>query len=321
MTGDGGVARASSAGGAPTGASSGGPPSAGAAVRRLTARFAAAGIDGPRLDAELLVAHALRVDRARLFLSPDRPLDAAQDAAVRDLEERRAVGRESVAHLTGTRGFRHLDLDVDRRVLIPRPETELLVEVGLGLPRGSTVVDVGTGSGAIALALEDERPDLVVHATDVSAEALEVARANGRRLRSRVRFHHADLLDGVPDLGPAPAVLSNPPYIPDGDLASLPPEVAGHDPHLALFGGPDGLDVVRRLLPAARARGAVLVAVEIGRGQAEATAALARAAGFSDTEILDDLAGIGRVVVGRMGRGAGAGEPETGAGAEDGVPG
>jgi release factor glutamine methyltransferase len=280
----------------------------GAAVRRLTARFAAAGIDAPRLDAEVLVADAVGADRARLFLSPDRPLTPDQRRRVAAHEDGRAVRRASVAHLTGTRGFRMLDLAVDERVLIPRPETELLVELGLELPRGATVVDVGTGSGAIALALADERPDLAVHATDVSAAALEVARENADRLGSAVTFHEGDLLEAVPASVGRPAtgtgtiaVLSNPPYVPDGDLERLPPEVADHDPHLALFGGPDGLDVVRRLLPAARAFGATLVGVEIGLGQAEATAALARAAGFAHTEIRDDLAGIGRVVVGRTG--------------------
>lgn len=271
----------------------------GRAVRALTARFAAAGLDTPRLDAELLVAHAAGIDRARIFLSPERPLTPAVAATVADLERRRADDRASVAHLTGTRGFRHLDLTVDSRVLVPRPETELLVDLGLELPRGATVVDVGTGSGAIALALADERPDLHVHATDVSEDALAVARENAARLGSSVVFHAGDLLGGVPPLGPGVAVLSNPPYIPESDRERLPPEVLRHDPHLALFGGDDGLDVIRRLLPDARAFGATLVGLEVGEGQAEAVAALARAAGFAATEVRDDLAGIGRVVVGR----------------------
>jgi release factor glutamine methyltransferase len=294
------------------------PATAGAAVRHLAARFAAAGLESPRLDAELLVADAIGADRARLFLSPDRPLSAEQAARIAEHEEGRAARRASVAHLLGVRGFRMLDLRVDGRVLVPRPETELLVELGLELPRGSTVVDVGTGSGAIALALADERPDLVLHATDVSPDALEVARENARLLGAPVTFHEADLLHGLPPLPGPLAVLSNPPYVPDGDLGSLPPEVRDHDPHLALFGGPDGLDVVRRLLPAARALGAELVGLEIGAGQAEATAALARAAGFATTEIRADLAGIGRVVVARTAA-ASSGErpaapaPDTGA--------
>ncbi|WP_320670363.1 peptide chain release factor N(5)-glutamine methyltransferase [Patulibacter defluvii] len=285
------------------------PETVAAAVRRLAARFAAAGIDTPRLDAELLVAHVIGGDRARLFLSPERPLDGDQAAALAELERRRAEDREPVAHLLGTRGFRYLELDVDRRVLVPRPETELLVEVGLELPAGTAVVDVGTGSGAIALALADERPDLLIHATDRSPEALAVARANRDRLGLEVRFHEGDLLaDAVAAIGPGArplAVLSNPPYVPDGDRPGLAPEVREHDPALALFGGPDGLDVIRRLLPAAADAGAALAAVELGAGQAPAVAALARAAGFAETEIRDDLAGIGRVVVARAAAGEG----------------
>jgi release factor glutamine methyltransferase len=286
----------------------------GAAVRRLTALLAAEGVESARLDAELLVAHVLRSDRSRLFLSPDRPLTAAQEHALADVVRRRVEDRESVAHLLGVRGFRHLDLTVDRRALIPRPETELLVELAHELPEGATVIDVGTGSGAIALAVADERPDLTVHATDVSADALALARENADRLGLPVRFHGGDLLAGLEETPSAwgssfLAVLSNPPYIPVGEHDDLPPEVRRHDPHLALFGGDDGLDVIRRLIPAAWAAGAAVLAIEVGQGQPPAVVALLRDAGFARTEVRDDLAGIGRVVVGwREARPRGAGD-------------
>lgn len=302
----------------------------GAAVRRLTALLAAEGVETARLDAELLVAHVLGSDRSRLFLSPDRPLTAAQERALADIVRRRVEDRESVAHLLGVRGFRHLDLTVDRRALIPRPETELLVELALELPRGATVIDVGTGSGAIALAVADERPDLTVHATDVSADALALARENARRLGSPVAFHEGDLLagygsswgrsqpgeaspgttsagalapgdDAAADGGGYLAVLSNPPYIPLGEHDELPPEVRRYDPHLALFGGDDGLDVIRRLIPQAWDAGADVLAIEVGQGQPPAVETLLRDAGFARTEVRDDLAGIGRVVVGWRG--------------------
>ena len=203
--------------------------------------------------------------------------------------------REPVAYILGTKGFRALDLAVDPRVLIPRPETEHLVEAALPLPRGARVVDVGTGSGAIALALKAERPDLRVVATDTSADALDVARANAERLGLDVEFHRADLLAHVP--GPIDAVVSNPPYVEDG--AELAPEIVGFEPALALRAGPDGLDVIGRLLPEVGATAARLVALEIGAGQAEAVARGVVDAGFPDVTVVPDLAGIDRVVVGR----------------------
>ncbi|WP_158276843.1 peptide chain release factor N(5)-glutamine methyltransferase [Paraconexibacter algicola] len=253
----------------------------------------------PELDAELLLAHALGWDRTRLFLERDTPVEGAAIRVFRDLVRRRTVLREPVAYLLGTRGFRHLDLAVDPRVLIPRPETELLVELAVAaLPSGARVLDVGTGSGAIALALKDERPDLEVHAVDASAAALEVARANARRLRLDVAFAAADLLDGAPD-GPWDAVVSNPPYVPDGDRATMMHDVVQHEPGDALFAGPDGLDVLRRLLPACAAAAVPWVAVEHGIGQRGAVVGLARGAGYPHADVHDDLAGIDRVVVAR----------------------
>ena len=275
-------------------------PRAGVPVRdaldSAVVAIAAAGSDTPRLDAELLLGHALGVDRAALVMAPEREVTGHAVRAFQDLVRRRSAGREPVAYLLGTRGFRRLELVVDARVLVPRPETELLVEAALDLPHGARVVDVGTGSGAVALALKDERGDLDVLATDVSEAALAVARANAARLGLEVALSRADLLEGV---GPVDAVLSNPPYVAEADRATLPPEVARHEPALALFAGPDGLDVVRRLVAQAGASAAALLALEVGQGQAPLVMELVRAAGFGTVEALRDLAGIERVVVGR----------------------
>jgi release factor glutamine methyltransferase len=255
--------------------------------------LSAAGVDTPRLDAEVLLAFVLGVDRGALVIDRDLAVEGAAVRRFQDAVRRRAFDREPVAYITGTKGFRRFELAVDPRVLIPRPETETLVEAAIELlPEGARVVDVGTGSGAIALALRDERPDLEVTGTDVSEEALAVARANAARLGLEVAFEHADLLAGV---GSFDAVVSNPPYVEDG--AELAPEIVRHEPSLALRAGPDGLDVLRLLVPAAAAMGAAVLAVEVGAGQAEAVEAMARDAGFGRAERRRDLAGIERVVI------------------------
>ena len=260
--------------------------------------IAAAGSDTARLDAEVMLAAALGIDRTALFLDSDREVTGPAVRAFQDAVRRRSAGREPVAYIIGTRGFRHIELAVDARVLVPRPETELLVEVAVELVAdGARVVDVGTGSGAIALALASERPDLDVVATDISADALAVARANAARLGlAGVTFAEGDLLAGV---GEVDAVLSNPPYVAEGQRAALQPEITRHEPPGALFAGADGLDVIRRLVPAAAAAGARLLAIELGEGQAGAVAELMRGSGFGDVQARRDLAGIERVVVGR----------------------
>jgi release factor glutamine methyltransferase len=262
------------------------PPAAEAAAARL----AAAGAESPRLDAELLLAAALGVSRTELYLRPSGALAPGERERFEELVARRAA-REPVAYILGRKPFRRIELEVDRRVLIPRPETELLVEVGLELPGGARVADVGTGSGAIALALADERPDLALTGIDASADALVLARDNARRLGLDVSFVRGDLLVG----GPYDAVLANLPYVRDRE--ELPPDVARYEPVAALYGGPDGLDVIRRLVGMAGAM--PLVALEVGAGQADAVAGLLGAAGLRAVERRRDLAGIERVVVGR----------------------
>ncbi len=255
-------------------------------LREAADRLAVAGCETPRLDAEVLLAHALACDRAALVTRVHEAFDAS---GFWELVARRAR-REPVAYITGVRAFRHIELAVDKRVLIPRPETELLVEVGLGLDPGARVVDVGTGSGAVALALKQERPDLAVLGVDVSADAVDVARDNAARLGLDVSFVLADLLVGV---GACDAVLANLPYVAVG--APLAPEIQRYEPRDALFAGPDGLYVIRRLV--AQLEGVSLAAVEIGTGQADAVEALL--GDFASVERLRDLAGIERVVVAR----------------------
>jgi release factor glutamine methyltransferase len=275
----------------------------GAAIDAL----AAAGVDDPRLDAELLLAEASGRCRAALLAAPDAELPPAAGRRFGELVRRR-LRREPVAYVLGRKGFRRIELGVDPRVLIPRPETELLVELALEL-RPARLLDVGTGSGAIALAVADELPECEVTAPDTSADALEVARANAARLglAERVRFVEGTL----PDAGGFDLVLANLPYVAERDWPTLQPEVTRWEPREALLAGPDGLDAYRTLLaPRGRACGpngtesSTALAVEVGEGQAPAVAELVREAGFAAVEVRRDLAGIERVVVGRARGGA-----------------
>ncbi len=263
--------------------------------------FAAAGIEDPRIDAEVLLAGATGLERAALVADLQAEVSPAAARLFGEMVRRR-LRREPVAYILGRKGFRRLELAVDRRVLIPRPETELLVELALER-RPRTLLDLGTGSGAIALAVADELPDCVVTATDTSAAALEVARGNAEGLGfgDRVRFAHGTL----PESESFDLILANLPYVAERDWASLQPEVAEWEPREALLAGPDGLDAYRVLIsrrgsPSCRiaVQKTAALAVEVGEGQAPAVAELMREAGFERTEARRDLAGIERVVVG-----------------------
>lgn len=258
------------------------------------------GIETPRLDAEVLLSHVLEKPRIYLYVHYDQPLDPEELAAYRGFVRRRAA-REPVAYLLGEREFMGITFAVSPAVLVPQPDTETLVgeaEKRLRGTPGARIADVGTGSGAIALSLLYMLPNLTAAAVDISPEALKVARENAAclSLSDRVTFYEGDLL--APLRGQTfDAIVSNPPYIPREDIAALPIEVQA-EPRLALDGGVDGLDFYRRLTREAAAllRPGGFLAVEAGRGEAAAISDMARAQGWGEVEIAQDLAGIDRVV-------------------------
>lgn len=274
---------------------------AAALVLDAAATLAASGVPAPEWDAERLLRHVLGWDRAALVASPDRLVAEPEAERFRALVRRRA-SREPLQHILGTQAFWKHEFLVTPAVLIPRPETELLVETSLGLLRDverPLIADVGTGSGCIALSLAAERPDAEVHAIDISAPALAVATENARRLglEGRVSFHLGDLLEPVAHLaGRIELVVSNPPYVDHGDRESLAPEVRDHDPAVALY-PPDGpLSLYRRLAgtSASSLRPAGWLVVELGQGQAAAVETLCRDNGLVPEGLALDLAGIPR---------------------------
>lgn len=275
---------------------------------QVTATFLTAkGIEGARLDAELLLAEVLGMTRTQLYTNFDQPLGAAEVDRFRELVKRRAA-REPVAYITGRREFWSMEFTVDRRVLVPRPETELLVEIAvdalkaLGGDEPRTVADIGTGSGAIAVAIAREIPTARVIASDRSGAALEIAPGNAARhgVESRIEFRSGDGCAALVGAGPFDVIASNPPYIRSAEMAALQPEVREWEPKWALESGVDGMDVTAPLVEDAfefLAPGGWLV-VEVGTQAALVRECFAKR-GYAGVAVRRDLAGLDRVVVGR----------------------
>ncbi len=279
------------------------------ALREATANLSDAGIESARLDAELLLAEALGLDRSMLYLHYEAPLDARAEERVYSLLARRVDG-EPAAYITGRREFWSLDFLVTPAVLVPRPETEMLVEVAVGLfevesqisDRKFQILDLGTGSGAIAVALAKEIVGSEIWATDISPGALEVACANARRhgVEAKIQFLHGDLFEPVSDRGKIfDLIVSNPPYVRSDEIDALPRDVRDFEPRIALDGGADGLDFYRRIIPGALrylSDGGFLV-LEIGAEMGLEVARLfVQADGYASPRRYRDYAGRDRVV-------------------------
>lgn len=268
------------------------------ALELTESRLAAAGCDTPRADAELLVAHVLGTTRSGARASRGRALDEGELEALERLVSRRER-REPLAYVLGEWGFRRLTLAVDRRVLVPRPETEVVVERCLTLLAGLTaprVLDVGTGSGAIALAIADEHPGARVTGIDASADALALARVNVERTGLGVELVEHDLLQGLP-AGPWDLVVSNPPYVAPDEIDVLQPEVRDWEPRAALVGEGATEAIARSALDVLVPDGALVL--EVADGDAERVAGLLVELGLTGVRITPDLAGRDRVVEGR----------------------
>lgn len=266
----------------------------GDALAAAVEAFAAAGIQMPKLDAEVMLASITGRDRSSFIASPEMALTPGESRTF-STAVRRRLRREPVAYILGRKGFRYIELIVDPRVLIPRPESEMLVELALEL-KPKTVLEIGTGSGAIGLAVADEIKGCEVLGTDISAEAIEVANANAMTLGldDRVEF----MVGSLPEGGDFDVILANLPYVADGE--GLAPEIRGWEPDVAVFGGKTGYEIFEEVL-GELAAGEITtrtIGLEIGHGQGEVICGLVSDAGFEDVTLWPDLAGIGRVVVG-----------------------
>lgn len=276
----------------------------GSLVKWATDDFRTRGIESPRLDAEVLVAFALGIDRTRVIIESMRPLDPGELTLLRDLVKRRR-SREPIAYLRGEREFYGRPFQVDSRVLIPRPDTEALVDVSLSRTAHVSLsmrqLDLCTGSGCVAITIARQRPTAKVVATDLSTDALTVARDNAYRLGAyNVAFLESDLFARVPESARFDLITANPPYIPSGDIEGLMADVRDFEPRAALDGGADGLDLVRRIIDEAprylEADG--VLAIEIGAGESTDTRALFEARGYREIAVDRDYAKIERVVSG-----------------------
>lgn len=280
-------------------------------LTRLAAEhLAEKGVADPRLEAELLLAHVLGVRRLDLYLQFERPLEATEVSDYREAIRRRSR-REPLQYITGEAHFRELVLAVDPRVLIPRPETEVLVgqvlDWGADRLSGATILDIGTGSGAIVLSALREGAFERGVATDASAAALEVARANAERsgLVDRVELREGRVWEPIGDGERFDVIVSNPPYVAVADRPALMPEVRDHEPAAALFAGEDGLAVIREILGGAvgHLRPGGLIALEVGADQGPAVVELARSHGLRSPRLAEDLAGRERVMLAERDRG------------------
>lgn len=263
------------------------------------------GITAPRRESELLLCHVLGVARLQLYLLHDRPMTDDELQSLRPLVARRG-DREPLSWILGSRGFHTIELQLEPGVLDPRPDTEALVEATLAqIPEDTEtpvyVADIGSGSGAVGLAIAAVRPTVRLYAVDIDPVALRVTRRNVEQLQlgDRVAVLQGDLLDAIPTSRPIDWVVSNPPYVPTAEIDSLMPEVSRHEPRRALDGGKDGLAIIRRLVTAAAERARSGLLLEVGHDQAARVADLLRRAGLTGIETFDDLGGIPRVVLGR----------------------
>lgn len=267
-----------------------------------TQYFASKGIDTPRLDAEVILAHVLQKDRVYLYANYELPVNSMEREQYRNLIKRR-IAFEPTAYLTGCKEFMSLNFMVSPAVLIPRPDTELLVEKAIELGKQISrprICDVGTGSGAIAVSLAHYLPDACVHASDLSSDALEIAQNNAQSIKVEVHFHEGDLLAGLDEEEPFDIITANLPYIPEDEYTLLAAEVKDYEPPIALKAKGDGLDLYRRLLPQALQMlkpGAYLL-IEIAWNQRQKAAAMASEY-FLDVEVLKDMAGHDRVLMAR----------------------